>query len=165
MTGTDRRVAALGRELRGLHDRIRDVLEDARDGLDPSAGAAALTTDPVTRCRTFCSVLDAHHRREDDTLFPWLLAARPDLADVVERLTQDHRAVAALLADLARACDEGAPTPVLVRHLEGLDAIMESHFRFEERELAGVLDELTGSGSVADGPALGSDFWEPSWPG
>ena len=43
---------------------------------------------------------------------------------------------------------------VVLRHLEGVDAIMESHFRYEERSLVGVLDAVEG-----DGPALPERFW------
>ena len=43
---------------------------------------------------------------------------------------------------------------VVLRHLEGVDAIMESHFRFEERELVPVLDATVG-----DGPPLPDRFW------
>ena len=43
---------------------------------------------------------------------------------------------------------------MVLRHLEGVDAIMESHFRYEERELVALLDALVG-----DGPALPERFW------
>ena len=43
---------------------------------------------------------------------------------------------------------------MVLRHLEGVDAIMESHFRFEERELVPLLDAAVG-----DGPPLPDRFW------
>jgi hypothetical protein len=148
------RVVALGAQLRRVHDRIRDVLDDAREGLHPAAGTASITSDLVVRCLTVCSVLGSHHRDEDAALFPWLLHERPSLARVIARLEQDHAMIGALLEELARAVEEGAAREVLLRHLEGVDAIMESHFRYEERELVAVLD-----GSADDGPRLPGRFW------
>ena len=49
---------------------------------------------------------------------------------------------------------DGSGREVVLGHLEGVDAIMESHFRYEERELVPVLD-----GCVGDGPALPARFW------
>ncbi|HYN68113.1 MAG TPA: hypothetical protein VES93_14600 [Ornithinibacter sp.] len=49
---------------------------------------------------------------------------------------------------------EGAPGPVVLRHLEGIDAIMESHLRHEERELVPLLDAIDGGG-----PDLPESFW------
>lgn len=152
--GSGDRVRALGSELRRLHDRIRDVLEDARDGLDPAAGAAALSEDLVVRCRAVCTTLDAHHRDEDSALFPWLRREHPDLDGVIGKLEQDHAMIGTLLAGLDRVLREGAGADVVLRHLEGVDAIMESHFRYEERVLVGVLDCIEGSG-----PVLPQRFW------
>ncbi len=154
----DDRTRALGRELRALHARIRELLEDARDGLDATAGAVSVTDDPLARCRRFCLVLDAHHTAEDEALFPWVVAARPELVGVVRRLEEDHRAIATLLADLRRDLDEGATGVVVVRHLEGLAAVMENHFRYEERELVDLL-EAAGPDAV---PGLGPGFWDPT---
>jgi hypothetical protein len=61
---------------------------------------------------------------------------------VIAKLEQDHAMIATLLADFERALD--APTPParpdrLGSHIDGLAAIMESHFAYEERELLGVL--------------------------
>ena len=151
---TGHRVAALGSELRRLHDRIRDVLDDAREGLDPTAGTASLADDLVLRCRAVCTTLGTHHRDEDHALFPWLRREHPSLGPAVERLEQDHAMIGTLLADLERVLREGAGAAVLLRHLEGVDAIMESHFRYEERELVAVLDAATG-----EGPPLPERFW------
>jgi len=151
---TGHRVAALGSELRRLHGRIRDVLDDAREGLDPTAGTASLADDLVLRCRAVCTTLGTHHRDEDDALFPWLRREHPSLGPAVERLEQDHAMIGTLLADLERVLREGAVAAVLLRHLEGVDAIMESHFRYEERELVAVLDAATG-----EGPPLPERFW------
>lgn len=47
-----------------------------------------------------------------------------------------------LLGGLQAAVDRAAPAAELDRHLEGVAAIMESHFRYEERQLLRVLDSL-----------------------
>lgn len=153
-SGPGGRVHALGSELRRLHDRIRDVLEDARDGLDPVVGATLLGDDLVVRCRTVCTTLDAHHRDEDAALFPWLRREHPELGEVIARLEQDHAMIGTLLAGLDRVLRDGEPAGVVLRHLEGIDAIMESHFRYEERMLVAVLDQVEGSG-----PPLPQRFW------
>jgi hypothetical protein len=150
------RVVALGSELRRLHDRIRDLLDDARGGFDPEAVAASLGDDLVLRCRAVCTTLASHHRDEDAALFPWLRAEHPGLGEVVDRLEQDHRMIGTLLAALELAVRDGAGRGVVLGHLEGIDAIMESHFRYEERELVALLDAVAG-----DGPALPEEFWLP----
>jgi hypothetical protein len=156
-SGSTERARALGAELRRLHDRIRDVLDDARDGLDPAERSAALGglgDDLVLRCHAVCTTLGRHHRDEDTALIPWLLREHPGSAEVVARLEQDHAMIASLLAELERALRSGASSEVVLGHLEGVDAIMESHFRYEERELVPVLDA-----SVGDGPPLPDRFW------
>ncbi len=153
-SGSGDRVRALGSELRRLHDRIRNVLDDAREGLDPVAGAASLGDDLVLRCRAVCTTLGPHHRDEDAVLFPWLRREHPRLDPVVDRLEQDHAMIGTLLADLERVVREGSEASVVLRHVEGVDAIMESHFRYEERELVGLLDALEGHG-----PDLPERFW------
>jgi hypothetical protein len=61
--------------------------------------------------------------------------------------------IAHLLGGLQQVVD-GAGTPSeLSRHLEGVSAIMESHFRYEERALLTVLEALRLDAAPAD--ALG----------
>jgi hypothetical protein len=153
-SGDGGRAVALGAELRRLHDRIREVLDDAREGLDATVLAASLTDDLVLRCRAVCTVLGAHHRDEDAGLFPWLRREFPDLGPVVDRLEQDHAMIGSLLSDLEHLVGSGAPGALVVQHLQGVDAVMESHFRYEERELVGLLDDSDGAGLV-----LPERFW------
>jgi len=47
-----------------------------------------------------------------------------------------------LLGDLREALDRAASPGELDRHLEGVAAIMENHFRYEERQLLTVLEDL-----------------------
>jgi hypothetical protein len=54
-----------------------------------------------------------------------------------------------LLGDLARAVDAGADADALGRHLDGIDAVMETHFRYEEKRLVGVLDEPALAAALA----------------
>ena len=50
--------------------------------------------------------------------------------------------IAHLLGALRTALEKGASPEELDRHLEGIAAIMESHFRYEERQLLTVLETL-----------------------
>lgn len=46
-----------------------------------------------------------------------------------------------LLTQLEHAVTTASDAGVLARHLEGIAAIMESHFRYEERQLDGILSD------------------------
>ena len=137
------RLVAWGRELRQVHVRLRKALELARTAVAEGRSAEAATRDLLLFCHGFCTALDGHHRGEDNLLFPAIKAAHPELEPVLRKLTQDHSMIAHLLGGLRAAVDRDAPVAELDRHLEGAAAIMESHFRYEERQLLNVLETLS----------------------
>ncbi|WP_211234798.1 hemerythrin domain-containing protein [Glycomyces arizonensis] len=135
---TDRLVAFSG-QLRAVHRRLRRALELARQSIDGEVDLPAGLDLPVF-CRGFCSALSDHHRSEDTGLFPELLAARPDLRPVVDNLMRDHNMLEHLLGEFSAALSSEAEPEALHRHLDGIGAIMESHFGYEEHQLISVLD-------------------------
>lgn len=135
------RLIAWSNELRQTHARLREALGVVRagvHGLDPQRPAR----DLPLYCRGFCTALDQHHRGEDRALFPAIEAAHPELAPVLRKLSEDHAMIDVLLTALSTAVDGGVPPDDIDRHLDGVGAIMESHFAFEERQLLGVLETL-----------------------
>jgi hemerythrin superfamily protein len=118
------RLVAWAGELREAHARLRALLHEARAGHVARA-------DLLLYCQGFCTALTDHHEAEDASLFPVLAAEHPAL---IAKLREDHDLIAMLLAELARA-----PEGDLQQHLDGIGAIMESHFRFEERDLLPLL--------------------------
>jgi hemerythrin-like domain-containing protein len=74
-------------------------LVDATERLDPSA------LQPVVGSRWgfYDGVLHHHHHSEDDSIFPALLAVRPDLHELVQELEQDHRELLERIAVVDRA--------------------------------------------------------------
>ncbi|KUL25323.1 hemerythrin domain-containing protein [Actinoplanes awajinensis] len=137
------RLVAWSHELRQVHVRLRKALELTRTAVAEGRSADAATRDLMLFCHGFCAALDGHHRGEDDLLFPAIKAAHPQLAPVLRNLTQDHSMIAHLLGGLRAAVDRAAPVTEVDRHLEGVAAIMESHFRYEERQLLSVLETLS----------------------
>jgi hypothetical protein len=78
-------------------------------------------------------------------MFAELLRYRPDLARTVANLVQDHEMIASILSRVAELADHttGCHSPALEgigRELDGLAAIMESHFNYEERTIGVALD-------------------------
>ncbi|HEY7046929.1 MAG TPA: hemerythrin domain-containing protein [Jatrophihabitantaceae bacterium] len=129
------RLIAWNRELIAAHERLRAALRLARESLDGEPPAR----DLLLYCHGFCAALSGHHEREDTGLFPALAARYPALSAVLTNLQQDHRALASLLKQFDEAMRSSAP---LTPHLDGLAAIMESHFQYEERQLLETLAEL-----------------------
>ncbi|WP_207769981.1 hemerythrin domain-containing protein [Microbacterium sp. TPD7012] len=130
-------------ELRSVHERLRKALSITQEALasgEPPGGSA--TRDLLLFCHGFCMALTAHHEGEDRELFPAIAAAHPELRDTLRKLEQDHSMIGHLIGGLQAAVDSAAPPDELSRHLEGIAAIMESHFRFEERQLLTVLETL-----------------------
>ncbi|WIM99274.1 hemerythrin domain-containing protein [Actinoplanes oblitus] len=134
---TSDRITALSNQLAEAHQELRRRLAALRAGrLGPD--------DLRTHCLAFCTALTTHHRGEDTGLFAALLRERPDLAPTIDNLIEDHGLITGILtriASLAGANPAEAGDPATIqRELDGLTAIMESHFRYEERALATALD-------------------------
>lgn len=136
---SDEQPIAWAEQMQAVHDRLRESLTLAEAGLDDGATEGA---DVLLYCWGFCAALTGHHGAEDTTLFPAVLADRPELAGVVAKLVQDHSMIEHLVAALRHAIESGACAETLRGHLDGLGAVMESHFRYEERELLGPLTGL-----------------------
>ncbi|GAB3256800.1 hemerythrin domain-containing protein [Kineosporia babensis] len=131
--GEKARLIAWSQELLRVHARLREALQISR---------AAGVEDLLLYCHGFCAALDRHHRGEDRTLFPAIARAHPELRGTLEKLQQDHSMIAYLLSGLQAAVDRKAGPEELQRHIEGVGAIMENHFRFEEKALLAVLEGL-----------------------
>ncbi|CCH80021.1 Hemerythrin HHE cation binding domain protein [Nostocoides japonicum T1-X7] len=136
------RLIAWAQELREVHARFREALRVTRASVTDGVTDDVIPRDLLLHCHGFCAALDSHHRGEDRTLFPAIAAARPQLRPVLALLEQDHAMMAELLLALRHAVDRRAPSEELDRHLEGVAAIMENHFRYEERQLLAVLEDV-----------------------
>lgn len=134
---------ALSLQLAAAHRRLRHQITEVRAGL----GQRRMRDDTlVTHCLAFCDALTAHHLGEDEGIFTALVAQRPDLAGTIAKLVEDHGMIAAILSRVreladAAAVSDGAAVEAIRRELDGLAAIMESHFRYEERAVGRALDE------------------------
>jgi hemerythrin-like domain-containing protein len=93
-------------------------------------------------CHGFCAALNGHHVSEGEALFPELSTRHPRLRSTIAKLAQDHEMIASLLTQFSHALAASATPDELVRHLDGLSAIMESHFNYEERQLLDTLSTL-----------------------
>jgi hemerythrin-like domain-containing protein len=141
--GEQARLIAWDRELRAVHDSLRRALEVTREAVSNGVEVAVpATRDLLLFCHGFCAALNGHHQGEDRALFPPLAKQYPQLGETLRSLQQDHSTIAHLLTGLRSAVERPAPAAELERHLDGISAIMESHFRYEERQLLAVLETL-----------------------
>ncbi|MFI9366286.1 hemerythrin domain-containing protein [Kitasatospora sp. NPDC053057] len=136
------RTAALSLQLSQAHNELRRRLTNVRSALGRRQGA---DDSMLTHCLAFCSALTNHHQGEDEGLFAALVRERPDLAPTVAKLVEDHGFIAAILTRVRELAEqgaekEGADLEVIGRELDGLAAIMESHFGYEERAIGAALD-------------------------
>ena len=73
------------------------------------------------------------------------MCARPDLESVITNLVQDHQMIAAILNSVRALSGEAVNATTdrvatIGRELDGLAAIVESHFGYEERAISAALD-------------------------
>jgi hypothetical protein len=122
------RFRAYGNQMIDTHMRLLDLLDDLRHGI------AAADDDLAVHCLAFCTAVTRHHTTEDTTVFPLLAERHPQLRDFLAELERDHLIIAGILERLRDRPD--------ARELDGLAAILETHFIGEEKRLAGVLDAL-----------------------
>jgi hypothetical protein len=142
-TNDTQRAAAFSMQLRRAHQQLRDELAQIREAF---GGDEHVVNGLQVHCLAFCSALATHHLGEDEGLFAQLLDARPDLAPAIGNLIDDHAAIAAVLRQIRALAlqREAAPAeslPELRREVDGLAAIVESHFGYEERAISAALDQ------------------------
>lgn len=140
--GEKTRLIAWGNELRAVHQRLRDALRVTRMTLGTRQGDGPAGRDLLLFCHGFCTALSGHHQAEDRELFSGIAAEHPELREALRKLEQDHALIAGLLESLQAATDRDDPPDRLGSHLEGIAAIMESHFQYEERQLLTILDGI-----------------------
>ncbi|MFJ8045583.1 hemerythrin domain-containing protein [Kitasatospora sp. NPDC096147] len=146
-SGAAERLTALGGELVVVHDGLREELARLRAGV---AGGRRRERGLREHCAAFCGALTEHHTGEDAVMFPELAREYPELRPVLEQLTEDHRMISGLVEALEQVLagvgdEPGEEEVARVRsRLDGLGAIMESHFAFEERRIVTALNGLRG---------------------
>ncbi|MFQ6331835.1 hemerythrin domain-containing protein [Nocardia sp. CWNU-33] len=147
------RVRALGRELTEVHQDLRTELRRVRIEFDRYLASGEVPpTQLRTHCTAFCAALTRHHSSEDTTAFPALGNQFPELAPVLAELSADHHLVADILRRLQQLLAEVGPDNVdtAKRELDGLAAILESHFQWEERRLVEAFDALEITASTGE---------------
>jgi hemerythrin-like domain-containing protein len=147
------RATALSVQLALTHQALRERLRALRRQLL----SGSVPPSVLEHCAGFCAALEEHHTGEDEGLFPALRREFPELAPTIDKLAEDHWLIAGILrrvSDLAtRAAGDAEPAAV-VGELDGLAAIMDSHFAFEERRITSAIDALKASRAE-----VGADRW------
>ena len=141
--------------LRSELEQIRDVVAEVTVGRSSAALARSLINELSMRqnywslgafCATYCRVLTIHHAIEDSSLFVNLRSRDAELAPVIERLSEEHEVVAAVLARLDAALVAMVDDPEHLRRVqtevERLTDILLSHLTYEEEELLGPIARL-----------------------
>ncbi len=143
------RLTAFGNQLIQVHNWLRKELARLHDDLGSvAAGRVDRLRDLRAHCLTFCSALTRHHTGEDGGAFLVLAEEFPELRPVLEELAYDHDVMTGILERLeelvAAVGPESAPAEILYvqRELDGLTAIMESHFFYEEKRIVAALNSL-----------------------
>ena len=158
LTPADR---ARGRHLAAIHDMYRSHLAQVRIVLDRvqaqalELGAARAAVHAMglratyeqlgSFCGQACSMVEVHHTFEDVRMYPALRDADPGLGPVLDRLTEEHHVVHAVLvaldAELVTLVDQPDRLGRVRELFEHLETLLLSHFRYEEDELCDPLGQ------------------------
>lgn len=145
------RLAAVGNQMIEIHLWLSAELARLRADLD-TAGDARPSRDLRGHCLKFCAALGRHHTGEDAGAFRLLAEQVPELRPVIANLITDHEVVAGILerVEALLAGDTAVPLAQVRGELDGLAALLESHFRYEEKRLVSALNALTGRPGTAE---------------
>jgi hemerythrin-like domain-containing protein len=141
--------------LRSELEQIRDVVAEVAVGQSNPALARSLINRMSMRqnywslgafCATYCRVLTMHHAIEDASLFTDLRSRDESLGPIVERLSEEHEVVAAVITRLDEALVAMVEDPEKLRavqsEVERLADVLLSHLDYEESELLGPIARL-----------------------
>lgn len=137
------RFLAYGNQLIEIHVGLREMLADLREGIVPDAELGV-------HCVAFCAAVTRHHTAEDAEVFPLLAGRHPELRAFLAELERDHQVIAGLLTEIRAAAGRlgaaaGESAGRVRQELDALSAVLETHFRGEEKRLVGVLNAIDPS--------------------
>lgn len=141
LTDDTARLTAFGNQLIQVHIWLRDQLARLRANAE-----SGLPRELRAHCLIFYSALTRHHIGEDAGAFPALAEQFPELRPVLTELENDHEIVAGIMRRLEELFDRHADAATISRELDGLTALLESHFYYEEKKIVAALNALTWSG-------------------
>ncbi|YAL84297.1 hemerythrin domain-containing protein [Dermacoccaceae bacterium W4C1] len=136
------RLVAWSHQMRDVHTRLLDAWAVAYDAAESHGPPPPQARELLLHCWGFCLSVSGHHRGEDTVLFPALARQHPELVPVLSRLRSDHSMLEHLLGGYREALDSQADSDELRQHLDGIGAVLQTHFRYEERVLLPLLDAL-----------------------
>lgn len=146
---------ALGRQLVGVHNHLRDeltkvrsIIQQAADGMIGIGEARSEINTMTMRqnnwtmgayCETYCRLVTIHHTLEDTSLYPQLREGDPRLGPVLDRLTEEHQVIHEVLERLDAALVATVAQPERITEVQkAVDLLTEtllSHLSYEEGEL------------------------------
>ena len=152
---------AVAQHLVDVHDHLRaeltrlhGLVDEVRRGV-LTAGVARSEVQAMSvrqhnwtlgaYCQSYCGFVNGHHSLEDASVFPHLRRSDPDVAPVLDRLSEEHVVIHGLLdrvdaalVSLVRNGDD-AGLDLVEKSLQALGERLLSHLAYEERELRGPL--------------------------
>ncbi|MFJ8195034.1 nitroreductase/quinone reductase family protein [Streptomyces sp. NPDC096094] len=149
-------VRTLADKLLEVHTWLRGQLAQVRAEVDAHFAARAshqgagappapgLGLQIRQRCLAFCQALEFHHVSEDGHLFPGIARHHPHLADVFDRLGEEHRTIARLQGELAAllAGIRIADPRRFRAELAAMSAELNAHLDHEEETLLPLLADV-----------------------
>jgi deazaflavin-dependent oxidoreductase (nitroreductase family) len=121
-----------------IHDAFRRELALVR--AEVAASGPGIGAQLRVNCLTLCAGLHGHHTREDEGMFPALIAQHPHLGPTMQRLREQHHTIAALIGDLqAVLVTEDADSRQLLAEVDRLIDDLYRHLTYEEQQLSTAL--------------------------
>jgi alkanesulfonate monooxygenase SsuD/methylene tetrahydromethanopterin reductase-like flavin-dependent oxidoreductase (luciferase family) len=146
---------ALGRQLIGVHNHLRDeltkvrsIVKEVADGvLDVGEARSEINTMTMRQnnwsmgayCESYCRLVTIHHTLEDTSLYPQLREGDARLGPVLDRLTEEHQVIHEVLERLDAALVATVAEPHRIGEVQkAVDLLTDtllSHLSYEEHEL------------------------------
>jgi deazaflavin-dependent oxidoreductase (nitroreductase family) len=128
-----------GGALKLVHNGFRRELALIRAEVNESG--AGLGAQLRVNCLTVCESLHMHHVTEDGYIFPGVAETNPELVGVLDRLREEHAAIAVLITQLKELLATTGTDPVVLRdEVDRLITKLEGHLDYEEEHLIPALD-------------------------
>ena len=142
--------------MRIVHQALRRDLARAQTALNSSqAPLPAQRTAIARHVEWMMSFLHAHHRSEDEGLYPLVRNRAPGAAELLDAMDAEHRAVASAIAeieDAARSLSNVDDRDVerLARALAGLSRVLLPHLEHEEDVTMPVVSSVVNESEWRD---------------